>query len=934
MRRRGLAVLAAAVTLSGLTAPLVAAPAAAAVSLPPGFVQSIRSSGQTQPLTAFALLADGGLLTAGKGGSVLWVSPDDTERRQLAQLAVRDVSDIGLVGLTAAPDYATSGGVFTVYAYSDAAGNGFHRLSEWRVDDPSSPTTMQGERVILDGISVGPSNVHGATELVAAADGTLWLSLGDGGIWQYVDPIALRALDLDDPHGKVLHLNRDGSGVDANPYYDARTPRSWRSRVYASGFRSPFRFTLDPRTGAPVVADVGWNSYEEINVLRPGASYGWPCWEGPEPTPGYRDLEGCAGVGHTAPDFTYPRSEGVSVTGGVFYSGEAWPQEYRGRYLFGDYASQRLWTVRIGTDGSFAEPPVPFGAQIGGPVHFRTAANGDIVYADIYTGSVVRLSYAPGNRAPTPVITTQTDPTTRTVRFDASASSDLDGDALTWAWEFGDADSGDDSATGATASHGYSDGTSFVAELTLTDAQGATVTREVVVAPGNHQPAIDVAEAAGSGPDGTYVVNDVVTLTARASDREDGTADVTWISALVHCRGAACHDHEPRTTLGPSFTSVFGDHGGDTRLVVRATATDSNGATSEEQFVARPSLRQLTVQPSTPAVVTINGTESVSLPVTEGSTNSIGVPATAADGVSTFAGWSDGRTTRSRQVVVGAGDVLLGAEYRTPIDLRYAGDSGLRTVLGAPLDAEQGGVDLRWRDYAGGRVYWTRADGVRVLTGPIRDAFLRRGGHLTQGVPLVDVLATPDGVGRFVHFADDVSIYWTPSTGAQAVGGAIRQRWAALGWEAGPLGYPLNDESGTPDRVGRFNHFSKAGSIYWTPQTGAHGVWGGIRQRWEALGWETGPMGYPINSETLTPDGTGRFNHFSKAGSIYWTPGAGAHGVWGAIRQRWEGLGWELGYLGYPRSSEFGVPEGRRSDFERGYITWTAGTGGLLDRRY
>ena len=51
------------------------------------------------------------------------------------------------------------------------------------------------------------------------------------------------------------------------------------------------------------------------------------------------------------------------------------------------------------------------------------------------------------------------------------------------------------------------------------------------------------------------------------------------------------------------------------------------------------------------------------------------------------------------------------------------------------------------------------------------------------------------------------------------------------------LGYPVTDESGTPDHVGRFNHF-EGGSIYWTPQTGAHEVHGAIRALWASLGWE------------------------------------------------------------------------------------------------
>jgi len=91
------------------------------------------------------------------------------------------------------------------------------------------------------------------------------------------------------------------------------------------------------------------------------------------------------------------------------------------------------------------------------------------------------------------------------------------------------------------------------------------------------------------------------------------------------------------------------------------------------------------------------------------------------------------------------------------------------------------------------------------------------------------------------------------SAGAYEVHGAIRDKYLALGAEASILGYPRTDESGTPDGVGRYNHF-QGGSIYWTPGTSAHEVHGLIRDLWSSLGWETNPqLGYPISDE-LIPD--------------------------------------------------------------------------------
>jgi|GEM_PF-394360 len=166
------------------------------------------------------------------------------------------------------------------------------------------------------------------------------------------------------------------------------------------------------------------------------------------------------------------------------------------------------------------------------------------------------------------------------------------------------------------------------------------------------------------------------------------------------------------------------------------------------------------------------------------------------------------------------------------------------------------------------------------------------------------VSACPDGIGFYQHFAGG-SIYWSPASGAHEVHGLIRQKWSGMGWERSFLGYPRTDE--TPGRdtkhEGRFNHFT-GGSIYWHPATGAFEIHGAIRQKYLELGGEASFLGYPTTNETTCPDRVGRFNHF-QAGSIYWTPGTGAHEVHGLIRQKWAQLGWETNpALGYPLTDE------------------------------
>jgi GH25 family lysozyme M1 (1,4-beta-N-acetylmuramidase) len=182
----------------------------------------------------------------------------------------------------------------------------------------------------------------------------------------------------------------------------------------------------------------------------------------------------------------------------------------------------------------------------------------------------------------------------------------------------------------------------------------------------------------------------------------------------------------------------------------------------------------------------------------------------------------------------------------------------------------------------------------------------------------------PAGGGWAQNYEHGVIGYF-PSTGAYAVHGAIWQHYQKFGGPGGVLGLPTTDETGTPDGVGRYNHFNGAqgASIYWTASTGAQSIHGLIRQKWAALGWETG-LGYPTTDESTTPDGVGRYNHFDGAqgASIYWTASTGAQSIHGAIRQKWAALGWETSGLRYPTSDEFGVTGGRRNNFQHGTITW------------
>ena len=181
----------------------------------------------------------------------------------------------------------------------------------------------------------------------------------------------------------------------------------------------------------------------------------------------------------------------------------------------------------------------------------------------------------------------------------------------------------------------------------------------------------------------------------------------------------------------------------------------------------------------------------------------------------------------------------------------------------------------------------------------------------------------------------EAGIVWKPgATAAWEVYGAIRQSWINTGSVTGPLGYPVDQERPAFDNRGRFQHF-EGGILSWHPDiSGAPFiVWGLIGKRWLEIGREQ--FGYPVTNEMTFPDG-GKYNTFramhlagQPEASIVWKPGTtAAWEVYGAIRDKWISTGGVSGTLGYPVQEErpTGDGSGRFQLFERGSISWRPGT--------
>lgn len=158
--------------------------------------------------------------------------------------------------------------------------------------------------------------------------------------------------------------------------------------------------------------------------------------------------------------------------------------------------------------------------------------------------------------------------------------------------------------------------------------------------------------------------------------------------------------------------------------------------------------------------------------------------------------------------------------------------------------------------------------------------------------------------------------------------GAIGDAYQRNNSAAGPLGVCATWEYPGP-RNGRQQNYAN-GRIHWHQNTGAWAVHGAIGTQYDALQDANGPLRYPISDELNCPPRPNcKFNRF-ETGNIYWSPATGAHGVYGAIFAEYGRQGYENGRFGLPITGEFGIGADRQVNFEGGWIRWIAATGAII----
>ena len=373
-----------------------------------------------QPLAIVAAPGDRDrLFILEKAGRILVVdlrAPEPTARVFLDLVdRVRDSSsEQGLLALAFHPDWRKNR-QFYIWWTSTEGKTREDRLSRFLVSatEPDAADPASEQPLIAQPDQAGN---HNGGELLFGPDGYLYLSIGDEGAGddrfqnsQRIDKnffSGILRLDVDRKPGSLAPNPHPASHADAyaipadNPWVGATEfnglpvdPAKVRTEFWAVGLRNPWRMSFDPATGKLWCGDVGQNLFEEVDIIVRGGNYGWnvrealhPFAKGQAMPPAPKFID---------PIWEYPRSQGISISGGLVYHGKDYP-DLEGKYLFADYAFGKVWALTPDGDKGVDASHVQQIAAVPSVVSIaRDPRTGEVLLASLSTGKIFRLVRAP-----------------------------------------------------------------------------------------------------------------------------------------------------------------------------------------------------------------------------------------------------------------------------------------------------------------------------------------------------------------------------------------------------------------------------------------------------------------------------------------------------------------------------------------------------------
>lgn len=246
----------------------------------------------------------------------------------------------------------------------------------------------------------------------------------------------------------------------------------------------------------------------------------------------------------------------------------------------------------------------------------------------------------------------------------------------------------------------------------------------------------------------------------------------------------------------------------------------------------------------------------------------------------------------------------------------------LGLAIGGAVTSGAGGVEQQFQK---GWAYWNPSNGAFLASGAIGNSYRQRGGTSGGlGFPVATERAESGG-GSSQRFQGGW-LYWSNSTGTHQIGGAVGERYRAMGGPASGLSYPATDEGATAGS-GSSQRFA-GGSLYWSGATGVQQASGAIGTRYAALGGPASRLGYPTATEVAV--GNGGTSQQFQGGAAYWSPSSGAWEVANPLNAAYVATGGPSGGYGYPTSGTVNYPSAEYAQgFTSGLHHWSVADGFL-----
>jgi glucose/arabinose dehydrogenase len=295
------------------------------------------------------------LFVVEQGGLVRVVSGSTVLAKPYLNLSSRVVAggEQGLLGLAFHPRFDVKHFLYLAYTRQS---DGALQVSRFTASSTGATSVAASTERRIITVPHPVNTNHNAGGLAFGAHGLLFISTGDGGGGG--DP-SDNARDLTSLSGKILRLDvdhrcgtRNYCIPDGNPF--ARSSNANKRAVFDWGLRNPWRISVDRGDGRLWIADVGQESWEEIDHVRQrgGKDFGWSCREGRHAYNSSRCTMGGEPRQMTAPVAEYSHDAGrCAVIGGHAYRGRLYDFA-RGIYVYSDYCGGQVYAVKQRADGT------------------------------------------------------------------------------------------------------------------------------------------------------------------------------------------------------------------------------------------------------------------------------------------------------------------------------------------------------------------------------------------------------------------------------------------------------------------------------------------------------------------------------------------------------------------------------------------------------